>query len=428
MKNIKQIILLGFIFIVTLIFISNSAFAAFSTSDLEGTWYGHGLMPQSGNNGAWVYNTITIDNQGNLTAHNTESDGSTDTASGTMSITSGGIITFVENPSVHGVMNSDKNVVVFTASYDPGEYAMQVVIKQSGTFSQSDLTGTWYVHQLDAVDDWTYGTVTVDSSGNWSFTGQNSDNESPTDSGTIAITPGGIVTLGGQPSSHGAMSSDKKMIAMTITFGTDHVLAVFNKGVGSFTLPDLEGLWYGHTLCVGDWYGWEYSTITIDDSGHASGPITDSDGGAGSVSATLSIAGNGEITTTDNITTHGVLSLGKNIMAFTETGTTTNEYRMSVIVKASPVADFSATPLTGNKPLEVFFTDSSTGEISSWSWDFGDGSTSTEQNSSHTYSDKGKYSVSLTVTGSEGSDVETKTNYIDVKSPGMSWLPILLDE
>ena len=79
-----------------------------------------------------------------------------------------------------------------------------------------------------------------------------------------------------------------------------------------------------------------------------------------------------------------------------------------------PVANFSGTPTTGTAPLEVSFTDSSTGEIESWSWSFGDGGTSTEQNLTYTYDDPGDYTVTLEVTGPGGSDTETKDNYITV--------------
>jgi PKD repeat protein len=62
----------------------------------------------------------------------------------------------------------------------------------------------------------------------------------------------------------------------------------------------------------------------------------------------------------------------------------------------------------------VNFTDQSTGEITSWLWDFGDGLTSTEQNPTHIYSDSGTYTVSLAVTDPEGSDTEIKNDYISV--------------
>jgi len=85
---------------------------------------------------------------------------------------------------------------------------------------------------------------------------------------------------------------------------------------------------------------------------------------------------------------------------------------------AAPVADFSGSPTSGTAPLTVFFSDLSTGDITSWSWDFGDGvGTSTAQNPSYRYDNAGTYTVSLTVTGPGGSDTETKPDYITVTAP-----------
>ena len=77
-------------------------------------------------------------------------------------------------------------------------------------------------------------------------------------------------------------------------------------------------------------------------------------------------------------------------------------------------AEFEATPLTGSRPLNVQFTDLSTGTITSWLWDFGDGSTSTLQNPAHVYTDSGQYTVSLTVTDDTTSDTGTKDQYVTV--------------
>jgi hypothetical protein len=43
-----------------------------------------------------------------------------------------------------------------------------------------------------------------------------------------------------------------------------------------------------------------------------------------------------------------------------------------VRIAEPPVADFGATPTTGNTPLTVQFSDESTGSITSYAWDFGD--------------------------------------------------------
>ena len=79
-----------------------------------------------------------------------------------------------------------------------------------------------------------------------------------------------------------------------------------------------------------------------------------------------------------------------------------------------PVALFSAGPLSGSAPLAVTFQDQSFGNISSRLWNFGDGDSSTEQHPTHTYAEAGSYTVTLTVTGDDGSDSESKPSFINV--------------
>lgn len=74
-----------------------------------------------------------------------------------------------------------------------------------------------------------------------------------------------------------------------------------------------------------------------------------------------------------------------------------------------PVAAFSATPTKGKAPLNVKFTDKSTGSITSMSWNFGDKSTSKVKNPLHKYTKKGTYNVSLTVTSAAGKSIAIKT-------------------
>lgn len=69
---------------------------------------------------------------------------------------------------------------------------------------------------------------------------------------------------------------------------------------------------------------------------------------------------------------------------------------------------FTATPSVGRAPLEVQFTDSSTG-ATSWSWDFGDGTTSTDRNPLHLYTNAGTYRATLTVKIGDNFESATKT-------------------
>jgi PKD repeat protein len=93
-------------------------------------------------------------------------------------------------------------------------------------------------------------------------------------------------------------------------------------------------------------------------------------------------------------------------------------FEVGDVQPTAPTADFAGTPVSGEYPLNVAFTDLSTGVPTSWSWTFGDGGTSTAQNPSHTYVAAGVYTVSLTASNAQGSDTATRTGYITVTEPG----------
>jgi subtilisin family serine protease len=80
----------------------------------------------------------------------------------------------------------------------------------------------------------------------------------------------------------------------------------------------------------------------------------------------------------------------------------------------TPIAAFTTVTASGSAPLEVAFTDASTGAATAWAWDFGDGSSSTEQSPSHLYAEAGVYDVSLTVTNEFGSNTATQAGCVSV--------------
>jgi PKD repeat protein len=91
-----------------------------------------------------------------------------------------------------------------------------------------------------------------------------------------------------------------------------------------------------------------------------------------------------------------------------------------------PKAEFKALaidgtgPLEGVPPLVVKFTDLSTGEITSWKWDFGDKQTSITPNPEHTFEEcpgeKQLCTIKLTVCGPGGCDTIVKPDYIWVSA------------
>ncbi|HVX51432.1 MAG TPA: PKD domain-containing protein [Chitinophagaceae bacterium] len=96
--------------------------------------------------------------------------------------------------------------------------------------------------------------------------------------------------------------------------------------------------------------------------------------------------------------------------------TSTKQFNNLVQVGNKPVVKFSASPqeVCGSSP--VHFTDESTGNITTWNWDFGDKSLqATVQNPSHSYADTGTFTVTLTA-GSNGCIADEKiVGYIHVK-------------
>ncbi len=88
---------------------------------------------------------------------------------------------------------------------------------------------------------------------------------------------------------------------------------------------------------------------------------------------------------------------------------------ISILTKAQvPVPNFTATPTTGCSPLNVQFTDQSTGNPVFWNWDLGNGQLSTVQNPVATYTTPGTYTITLVVRNASGINSITKTDYITV--------------
>ncbi|MDY9926298.1 PKD domain-containing protein [Methanosarcina sp.] len=125
-----------------------------------------------------------------------------------------------------------------------------------------------------------------------------------------------------------------------------------------------------------------------------------------------------EFSSTDQNPTHTYSSAGTYTVSLTVSNSKGTDSKIATItvleIPVPPVADFSASPVTGKAPLTVTFADKSTGSPTSWSWNFGDKSTSINQNPVYTYSKAGKYTVSLTVKNAVGGDTKKITNYIVV--------------
>lgn len=88
-----------------------------------------------------------------------------------------------------------------------------------------------------------------------------------------------------------------------------------------------------------------------------------------------------------------------------------------IVADDKPVANFNANPRNVCAKEDVNFFDLSTGNITSWLWDFGDGGTSTAQNPSHHYEDTGYFTVRLIVWNNNCPDTLTLVDYVHIDPP-----------
>ncbi|MEW5766794.1 MAG: PKD domain-containing protein [bacterium] len=158
--------------------------------------------------------------------------------------------------------------------------------------------------------------------------------------------------------------------------------------------------------------------FTADDTTPCVGSaVSFTDHSTGAISWSWDFDGNGTSDTTVQNPAYAYPAAGNYTVILTVTGSCTSDSETKnnyITVGTAPVAGFTASPTTPCAGFPVTFTDHSTGYITSWLWEFGDGDTSAAQSPSHTYTDTGPHSVSLTVTGDCGVDTETKTDYINV--------------
>ena len=85
-----------------------------------------------------------------------------------------------------------------------------------------------------------------------------------------------------------------------------------------------------------------------------------------------------------------------------------------ITVTDPPTVGFSANVTAGISPLAVQFNESTTGLVPYFYWQFGDGGTSFDLNPVHIYNAAGRYTVSLYAIDSNGYQVKTAENYINV--------------
>ncbi|MDZ7263665.1 MAG: discoidin domain-containing protein [candidate division KSB1 bacterium] len=109
--------------------------------------------------------------------------------------------------------------------------------------------------------------------------------------------------------------------------------------------------------------------------------------------------------------------------------TTSGKIENAIQLNRRLAAGILADPTVGFGPLTVQFVNRTIGNAEKYLWDFGDGTTSTEKNPTHTYTEPGRYSVSLTSSGPDGSNTEAVAGlievYDDMEHLGLTYLKLV---
>ena len=225
-----------------------------------------------------------------------------------------------------------------------------------------------------------------------------STNADPNDPATITFTDGsnGMLTTWMWDFGDGSTSTQIHPIHTYAASGVYTVSLTVSGTEGSDTITDIV------TVNVTSLAA---SLTAMPTSGLAPLTVDFTDASTGAITSWLWDFGDG-VTSASQHPSHTYSEPGSYTVTLTVTGSGGSDTASASITAqaATLTADFTATPTSGLAPLTVDFTDASTGAVTSWLWDFGDGVTSASQHPSHTYSEPGSYTVTLTVTGSGGSD------------------------
>ena len=136
--------------------------------------------------------------------------------------------------------------------------------------------------------------------------------------------------------------------------------------------------------------------------------------------------GNGNTSSgTDKVITSAIYTIDGNYtitLQVIDNNGTSSAFTQQITVFSKPKADFSIDQANkGCTPYAINFEDNSSpisAALQTWTWDFGDGNISNEQNPSHTYTNTGKYDLTLIVTDANGCQGDTSiSNFIELFSP-----------
>lgn len=280
---------------------------------------------------------------------------------------------------------------------DKGNYTVQLNVTDNDG-EKGSITHTVAVRNLDPIANFTYAPQSPKEGDNIQFTDASTDPEGKQLSWLWDFGDG--YTSEQKNPVHGYTDPGEYDITLTVTDdegATDHVT---KRIVIAQNLPPIVDFEYSPTI--------PQVNELVNFTDLSSDPES-----KGFTSWTWDF-GDGNTSTLQN-PTHEYVMAGEYVVNLTVTDDVgaTDSTQKIINVNSRPIASFSYSPAEPTIQDGVHFADASEdsdGTIVSWMWNFGDEKTSTLQNPTHQYSDKGSYTITLTVTDNdEAQNSVTKT-------------------
>jgi PKD repeat protein len=280
------------------------------------------------------------------------------------------------------LMNDDDDVVL-TPTIVSGTFTVNVPVAPTAAFTANTTSGT--APLVVQFTDQSTGTITAYA---WDFTDDGTVDSSDKNV-TVKYTTAGLYTVNLTVTGPGGSDSEVKTNYINVTAPTGAPVAAFTANTTSGTAPLVVQFTDQSTGTITA-YAWDFTNDgTVD-----------------------STAKNASFT----YTSAGLYTVNRTVTGPGGSGSEVKTNYITVTAPGKPVAAFIGTPTSGYAPLTVQFTDQSSGNITSYAWDFNnDGRVdSTMKDPAYKFTRSGTYTVKLTIRGPDGMDEEIKEGYINV--------------
>jgi len=207
--------------------------------------------------------------------------------------------------------------------------ACSVLATAARAYETADLAGPWRFHTIASGPGqpwWERAWGTISPSGAFAGSAVDSQGDSSGVAGSFAVSPSGIVTVGGLGTLRGALDAGRTVMVATDTWtgfgaGTTE-LRVGVKSVSPHLTSDLVGDWEIHSLASGPgapW--WQRGRIAVAADGAFSGSFTEIDGSTEGVAGAFTLSSDGVLSLVGSPTARGALDAAHRVMVMASTWT-----------------------------------------------------------------------------------------------------------